>query len=80
MVKTIGRLSDAIVSRLLPGKVAMADPGCECSTYGATTEYQCYCYCGAGSFGWSQRSTCRCDGCHWSCGSCHDTWHGCICT
>jgi hypothetical protein len=76
----IGRLSDAIVSRLLPGKVAMADPGCECHTYGATTEYQCYCYCGAGSFGWSQRSTCTCDGCHWNCGSCHDTWHGCVCT
>lgn len=72
MLQVLDRLSDGILSLVVPSVKASADPGCECSSVTTkTTECNCkYDYL-ANMFA-VYNQTQHCDGCHWTVTkSCH---------
>jgi len=80
MIRTIEALGDRLLGAVVPQVTAKAERDCECLGMGGHwfTE-DCFCSCGGGSAGIMVKRDCRCDGCHWNCGTCHSSWWPCWC-
>jgi hypothetical protein len=80
MLRMIEAVGDRLLTLVVPRVRAAADPGCECSQYGAVITPYCACGhpCTAGGWGRKQYARCVCDGCRWSCSGCGVT-EGALC-